>query len=81
MNAIRQDLHVVACYDLMRSREQSDVECCYQVHSLYVGCDQIAGRVQFDLNICHCYWKELYRLRLKAQSVFHRLLTIDPFHR
>ena len=81
VNAIRQGSHVVVYCGLMRSREQSDVKCCYQVHSLCVGCDQIAGRVQFDLNICHCYLKVLYRLRLKAQSVFHHLLTIDPFHR
>ena len=81
VNAIRQGSHVVACYDLMKSREQSDVKYCFRVHNLCVGCDQIAGRVQFDLNICHCYWKVLFLHHLKAQSVFHRLLTIDPFHR
>ena len=81
VNAIRQGSHVVACCDLRRLREQSDVKCCYQVRSLYVGCDQIVGRVQFDLNICHCYWKVLFLRHLKAQSVFHHLLTIDPFHR
>ena len=81
VNVIRQGSHVVGYYGLMRSREQSDVKCCYQVHSLYVGYDQIVDRVRFDLNICHCYWKVLYRLRLKAQSVFHHLLTIAPFHR
>ena len=81
VNAIRQGLHVVVCCGLMRSREQSDVKYCCRVHNLCVGCDQIAGRVQFDLNICHCYWKVLFLHHLKAQSVFHRLLTIDPFHR
>ena len=81
VNAIRQGSHVVGCYDLMKSHGQSDVKCYSRVHNLCVGCDQIAGRVQFDLNICHCYWKVLFLRRLKAQSVFHHLLTIDPFHR
>ena len=79
-SVIRQGLHVVGYCGLMRSREQNDVKCCYQVHSLYVGYDQIVDRVRFDLNICHCYWKVLFLHHLKAQSVFHHLLTIVPFH-
>ena len=79
-NVKRQGLRVEEHYDLRSSILKNGLKYVCQAHNRYVGYDQIVNRAQFDLGIYRYCVKVLFLRRRVVQSVFHRLLTIDPFH-
>ena len=80
MNVKRQGLRVEERCGLRSSLLKNGLKYVCQAHNQYVDYGQIVNQVQFDLGIYHYCAKALFLHHQVIQSVFHRLLTIDPFH-
>ena len=80
MNVKHQGLRVEERCGLRSSLLKNDLKYVYQAHNQYVGYDQIVNQAQFGQDIYRYCVKVLFLRHQVIRSVFHRLLTIDPFH-